>query len=96
MQASTLKNPGDNPLAQTVRKELARLISNHEDAAVFGTPDPALAAFLLDAATKTPGYAAPTLPATQTVVSNAQAVTVGGATYTFTVAGGVITAIVVS
>ena len=36
------------------------------------------------------------LPATQTVVSNGQAVTVGGSTYTFTVAGGVITNIVVS
>lgn len=35
------------------------------------------------------------LPATQTVVSNGQAVTVGGSTYTFTVAGGVITNIVV-
>lgn len=96
MQASTLKNPGDNPLAQTVRKELARLISNLEDAAVYGTPDATLAAFLADAASKTPGYVAPTLPATQTVVSDAQAVTVGGSTYTFTVSGGVITAIVVS
>ncbi len=36
------------------------------------------------------------LPATQTVVSNGQAVTIGGSTYTFTVAGGAITNIVVS
>lgn len=36
------------------------------------------------------------LPATQTVVSDGQAVTIGVDTYTFTVAGGVITNIVVS
>ena len=96
MQASTLKNPGDSPLAQTVRKELARLISSAEDADVFGTPDPALAAFLLDAAQKTPGYAAPVLPANLAVVSNTQSITVGGATYTFTVVERAITGIVVS
>ena len=36
---------------------------------------------------------APPLPATQAIVSDGQALEIGGATYTFTVAGGVITAI---
>ncbi len=36
------------------------------------------------------------LPATAALLTSTQAVTVGGATYTFTIAGGVITAIVVS
>jgi hypothetical protein len=36
------------------------------------------------------------LPATAALLTNTQAVTVGGATYTFTIAGGVITAVVVS
>lgn len=36
------------------------------------------------------------LPATAALLTDTQAVTVGGSTYTFTIAGGVITAIVVS
>lgn len=36
------------------------------------------------------------LPATAALLTNTQAVTIGGSTYTFTIAGGVITAIVVS
>lgn len=98
MQATTLKNPGDSPLTQTIRKEVARVISQLEDAAVYGTPDPKFAEFLRDAATKTPGYAAPALPATQQLIANAQVVTgvtvTGtGTTATFTVAGGKITGI---
>lgn len=96
MQVTTLKFPGGFTHAKTIRREVAHTISQLEDADAYGTPDPSFAAFLLDAAQKTPGYVAPVLPATQTVVSTGQAVTVGGATYTFTVAGGVITAIVVS
>lgn len=39
---------------------------------------------------------APSLPATQAIVSNGGTVTIGGSTFTFTVAGNVITNIVVT
>ena len=55
MQVTTLLNPGQNPLAQTIRKEVARVISQLEIADVTGTPEPLFAAFLADAAAKTPG-----------------------------------------
>lgn len=57
MQVTTLLNPGQNPLAQTIRKEVARVISQLEIADVTGTPEPLFAAFLADAAAKTPGAA---------------------------------------
>lgn len=76
MQVTTLKNPGSSPLAQTIRKEVARVISQLEDADVTGTPEPLFAAFLSDAASKTPGYAGPTLPTTSVVVADGATVNV--------------------
>jgi hypothetical protein len=102
MQVITLKNPGLSPLAQTIRKEVARVISQLEDADVLGTPEPLFAAFLAHAATVTPGYAGPVLPATQAVVSNSGTVTVKNSAGsvskagTATVAGGVITGVALS
>lgn len=102
MQVTTLKFPGGFTSAQTIRREVAHEISQLEISAAAGSPaDPALAAFLLDAAQKTPGYVAPALPATQAIVSNgvkvnAVSVTGTGNFATFTVVSGVITAIVLS
>lgn len=60
MQASTLKFPGDSPLAETIRREVARVISQLEIAEDAGaTIGPEFADFLADAATKCPGYTAP-------------------------------------
>lgn len=57
MQASTLKFPGDSPLAETIRREVARVISQLEIAEAAGaTIGPEFANFLADAATKCPGY----------------------------------------
>jgi hypothetical protein len=99
MQVTTLLNPGQNPLAQTIRREVARIISQLEGADVLGTPEALFAAFLADAASKTPGYAGPVLPATQVVVSNAGSVPVKNSagsktvTGTATVAAGVLTGV---
>lgn len=77
MQAADLKFPGGFTSAQTIRRELAHAISQLEIAKGYGAPDkPELAAFLLDAAQKTPGYVAPTLTATQTILSHDESVTV--------------------
>jgi len=95
MQPTDLKFPGDTPLAQTVRREVARIISQLEIAAEDSTVPTDFAEFLADAAAQTPGYAGPSLPATSTVVYDAQEITLAGSEYTFTVAGGVITAIAV-
>lgn len=76
MQATDLKFPGGYTHAKTIRREVAHTISQLEDAENYGTPDPAFAAFLADAAAKTPGYAGPVLPATQVVVADAQTVNV--------------------
>lgn len=101
MQVTTLKNPGDSPLSQTVRKEVARVISQLEDADVTGTPSPLFAAFLADAAAKTPGYAGPVLPTTQKLLSSGVKVPVGtvtgtGTFFTPTIVNGVITGGVLS
>jgi hypothetical protein len=100
MQVTTLKDPG-SVLGQTIRKEVARAISQLEDAAVYGTPDAALSAFLYDAASKTPGFAGPVGAGTKAVVTsgvkvNAVSVTGTGNFATFTVVNGAITAIVLS
>lgn len=99
MQATDLKFPGGFTSAQTIRREVAHEISQLEISAAAGSPVSGdLAAFLLDAATKTPGYTAPappTPPATEAVVKNAEVITLGGGVkYTFTVAGSKITKIV--
>lgn len=98
MQAADLKNPGIDQLAQTTRMNVAALISNVENET---NPSGDVAAFLSDAATKTPGYTGPALPATQAVVSDgvkvdAMSVTGTGNFATFSVANGVITGIVLS
>lgn len=101
MRIDELKNPGTYSGGQQLRARIAHAVSFAETAQryrVGGGTSPsakAIADMLADAASKTPGYT-PVLPATQTVVTNGQAVTIGGSTYTFTVAGGVVTNIVVS
>lgn len=102
MQPTDLKFPGDFTHGKTIRREVAHTISQVQIAVQQGaTVDPTFAAFLADAATKTPGYTAPALPATQAVVANgakvnAVSVTGTGNFATFTVANGVITAIALS
>ena len=98
MQVTTLKNPGDNPLAQTIRKEVARVISQLEDADVTGTPSPLFAAFLADAAARTPGYvpvASPTVAVVQTgtVVNVENSAGALDSPATATVANGLITGV---
>lgn len=66
MQDYNLLNPGLDQAAQTLRKAVAAAISNAEGVT---NPNPALATFLQDAATKTPGYVAAPLPATQAIVT---------------------------
>lgn len=78
MQPTDLKFPGGFTSAQTIRREVAHEISQLQISAASGSPvDPSLAAFLADAAAKTPGYVppeAPPLPATQALVDNTQSV----------------------
>lgn len=52
--------------------------------------------FLTDAANLAGAAVIPTPPATTALVTNGQAIVIGPSTYTFTVAGGVVTNIVVS
>lgn len=76
MQDYDLKNPGDDQLAQTTRRNVAKLLSNVDTET---NPSPAVAAFLLDAATKAPGYVPPAaepLPGTQAIAENGKPVTV--------------------
>lgn len=88
MQATTLKYPGGFTSAQTIRREIAHEISQLEIAVAAGAPaKPELAAFLADAAAKTPGYAGPVLPATQAVVSNGGSVPVKNSAGTVTKTG---------
>ena len=56
MQDYSLKNPGNVQNHQQLRREVAYAISQAE---MDDNPDPRLAAFLLDAAQKCPGYVAP-------------------------------------
>lgn len=72
MRAKTLKQPGRFSNAERLRVEVATAISHVETAKAKGaTGDGALlSAFLSDAASKTPNAVAPTLPATQVIVSN--------------------------
>lgn len=77
MQPTDLKFPGDFTHGKTIRREVAHTISQVEIAVQQGADvDPTFAAFLADAATKTPGYTAPALPATQAVVANGNSVNV--------------------
>lgn len=71
MNAADLKNPGFDQLGQTVRMNVAKLISNVKNEA---NPSGAVAAFLLDAAKQTPGYVADALPSTQAIVANGASV----------------------
>lgn len=71
MNAHDLKNPGFDQLGQTTRMNVAKLISNVANEA---NPSPEVAAFLLDAAQKTPGYTAPALPSNQAIATQGQSV----------------------
>ncbi len=83
MQAADLKFPGD--LNGSIRREVAFAISNLESVQNRGgTPDPHFAAFLADAAAKTPGYVGVDLPDTQVVVTDAQALTIRNSTRSHT------------
>ena len=98
MQVTTLKNPGQNPLAQTIRKEVARVISQLEIADVTGTPETAFSEFLADAASKAPGYV-PVASPTAAIVPNGGTVNVENSAgnldspATATVAAGVLTGV---
>lgn len=101
MQASDLKFPGGFTSAQTIRREVAHEISQLEISAAAGSPvDPSLAAFLADAAAKTPGFVpGGDLPATVATVTSGLstvAATGTGTKVTFTVANGVLTGIALS
>lgn len=102
MRIETLKNPGTYSGSQSLRAKVARAISFAEVIS-RGREEPAptavsLAAFLSDAASKCPGYEAPspTLPDTQAVVADGMELTIGSNTYAFTIADGEITAITVT
>lgn len=88
MQDYNLLNPGIDQVSQTMRKNVAHCISNLEGVVELGaTPDTDLSLFLADAATKTPGYTAPTQPATQATVSNGGNVPVKNSAGTVTKTG---------
>ena len=73
MQSADLKFPGTFTNAGAIRREVAHAISQLEQDT---NPEAFLAEFLADAATKTPGYTAPTLPATEAIVEDGEAVPV--------------------
>lgn len=99
MQVTTLLNPGQNPLAQTIRREVARVISQLEIADATGTPETAFAAFLAHAATVTPGYTNGPIDLTEVVVTNGATLNVENSAGNFdspgtaVVAGGVLTSV---
>lgn len=90
MQDYDLKNPGDNQQAQTLRLNTARALSVANNEA---NPSKDLADFLLDAATKAPGYSAPTTPPvpTEATVKNGDKLTVSGEQITLAVANSTLT-----
>lgn len=107
MIESNLLSPGSYGHGQRLRREVSNAISaaelaEHYNLLAGGTgSDTAiqLAAFLADAAAKTPGFVPPApapLPTTDAIVSNGGVVDIGGVTYTFTVVDSVITNIVVA
>ena len=102
MRIETLKNPGAYSGSQSLRAKVARAISFAEVISRGReTPSPtaaSLAAFLADAASKCPGYEAPTPTpaANQVLVTDGDVITVGTTTYTFTIADGEVTAIAVA
>jgi hypothetical protein len=88
MQDYNLKNPGIDQASQNLRKAAAHAISSLENVVSLGaTPDVDLSAFFSDAASKTPGYTGPLLPATQAVVANGGNVTVKNSAGTVTKTG---------
>lgn len=98
MRIEELKNPGTYSGGQQLRARIAHAISFAETVTryrVGGGTSPsaaAIAALLADAAAKCPGYAGPSLPGTQAVVSNGQTLPVTGGTVTLSVVDGVVTA----
>ena len=99
MQVTTLLDAGQNPLAQTIRREIARVITQLELADVTGTPETKFAAFLAHAATVTPGYTNGPIDLTEVVVTNGATLNVENSAGnldsagTATVAGGVLTSV---
>lgn len=76
MQATDLKFPGDFTHGKTIRREVAHTISQVQIAVQQGAPvDARFAAFLADAASKTPGYV-PVGGGTNAVVANGGTVNV--------------------
>ena len=91
MQDYDLKYPGINQQAQTVRRNVAQALSNAHNEA---NPSKELADFLLDAATKAPGYTKPApapQPATEATVKNGDKLTVSGEQITLAVSANVLT-----
>lgn len=102
MRATTLRKPGEFSNSERLRRDVALAISNVEVAKAAGATGQgsALAAFLSDAAQKTPDYAAPALPGNQAIVTSgvvlSPTVTGTGTKATLTVANGVVTAVTLS
>lgn len=90
MNAHDLKNPGFDQLGQTTRMNVAKLLSNVQNET---NPSGEVAAFLLDAASKAPGYTAPpeVLPPTTAKVTNGQSVPVHNSAGTNQAANGTLT-----
>lgn len=91
MQDYDLKYPGINQQAQTARRNVAQALSNAHNEV---NPSKELADFLLDAATKAPGYTKPApapQPATEATVKNGDKLTVSGEQITLAVAANALT-----
>lgn len=97
MRDTTLLKPGTLSTSNRLRREVAYAISQVEVAKANGATGEGsqLSAFLLDAASKTPGYTGPVLPSNQAIVNNGDILnsTGTGTTVTLSVVGGVITAV---
>jgi len=99
MRIENLKNPGTYSGGQSLRARVAHAISfaetvNRGRTNGVSPTAKAIADFLADAASKCPGYEAPSpeLPPTQTVVETGTVLTVTGGTVTLTVTDGVLSA----
>lgn len=98
MRIENLKNPGTYSGGQSLRARVAHAISFAETvnrgrsgSAVSPTAK-AIADFLTDAASKTPGYTGPVLPDNQAIVTSGAELAVTGGTVTLTVTDGVVAA----
>lgn len=90
MRDTDLKFPGSFTNAGTIRQAVAHAISELE---MDTNPEPFLAAFLADAATKTPGFVpdGPVVEDKQVVLTDGDVIEVGSGRYTVRITDGAIT-----